>query len=102
MLLPHILILRIQVADRSVIKDHALPRPDKVMKGRLGKIEWSDGCLSNLDLDPAVGGDGIGLDPRLILAQKDEQTPLGPCMLNRDSHELLDQPVEDHLARECL
>ena len=101
-LLPHILVLRIQVPDRSVIKDHALPCPDDVLKRGFGEIKWCDDCLSNGDLDPAVAGGGLRLDPRLIAPQKDEQTPLGPCMLHRDSHELLDQLAKDNLARECL
>src|SRR6266436_1726403 len=93
-LLPHIFVLRIQIPDRSVIKDHALPRPDHVMKRGLGEIRCRDGCLSHGDLDPAVAGGGLRLDPRLVAPEEDEQTPLGSCMLHRDSHELLDQLVE--------
>src|SRR5260370_20450315 len=102
MLLPHILVLRVQGRDRSIIKDHAFPSPNDVMKRGLGKIIRSDGCLSNGDLDPAVAGRGLRLDLRLIAPEKDEQTPLSPCVLNRDSHELLDQLRQDNLARECL
>src|ERR1700684_583456 len=35
---PHILVLRIQVPDQSVIKHHALPCPENVMKYGLGEI----------------------------------------------------------------
>jgi hypothetical protein len=72
------------------------------MKRGWREIGWRDGCLSNGDLDPAAACGGLGLDLRLILPDKDEQTPLGPGMLHRDSHELLDQPGENNLARECL
>src|ERR1700692_4529971 len=58
---PHILVLRVQVPDRSVIKDHALPRPDHVMKCRLGQVRWRDGCLSNGDHHSAVAGGGLCL-----------------------------------------
>ena len=72
------------------------------MKRGLGEIRCRDGCLSNSDLRPAVAGGGLRLDLRLITPEKDEQTPLGPGMLHRYSHELLDQFGEDNLARECL
>ena len=91
-----------EVPDRRVIKDHALPRPHHIVKRGLRQIGWGDGRLSNGDLGPAVAGGGLCLDVRLVTPEKDEQTPLGPCMLHRDSHELLDQRGEHNLARECL
>src|SRR6267142_1127621 len=94
--------LRAQVPDRSIIKHHALPRPDRVMKHGLGQVRWRDGCLSNGDLDSALAGRGLRLDLLLIAPEKDEQTPLGSCMLNRKSHELFDQLGEENLAGECL
>jgi hypothetical protein len=72
------------------------------MKDGLGEIRWLDGCLSNEDLNSAVTSGGLRLDLRLVTPEKNEQTPLGACMLNRDSHELLDQFGEVNLARECL
>ncbi len=60
------------------------------MKRGLGQVRWCDGCLSNGNLGPAVTGGGLRLDLRLVAPEKDEQTPFGPCMLHRDSHELLD------------
>src|SRR6266404_6714125 len=86
---PHILILRVQVRDRSIIKNHARPRPDHVMKHGLGDFRWRDGCPSNRDVYPFVAGDGLCLDLRLITTEKDEQSPLRPGMLDRDSHQLL-------------
>ncbi len=86
---PHILILRVQVRERSIIKNHARPCPDHVMKRGLGDFRWRDGCLSNRDVYPFVAGDGLCLDLRLITTEKDEQSPLRPGMLDRDSHQLL-------------
>src|SRR6266851_3093346 len=94
--------VRIQVRDRSIVKDHAPSGPDHVMKCGYREIRFHDGCLSNDDLDPAVAGSGLGLDLRLVTPEKDEQTPLGPGMLHRDSQELLDQLGEVNLAREGL
>jgi len=72
------------------------------MKRGLGQVRWCDGCLSNGDLDSALAGRGLRLDLLLIAPEKDEQTPLGSCMLNRKSHELFDQLGEENLAGECL
>ena len=68
----------------------------------MGEIEWGHGCLPIRDLDPAVSSRGLRLDPHLVATQEDEQTPLGPGMLHRDAHELLDELMENHLAREGL
>jgi hypothetical protein len=72
------------------------------MKRGLREIGWRDGCLSNGDRNPAVACGGLCLDPRLVTPDKEEQSPLGPCMLQGYSHELLYQIGENNLARECL
>ena len=58
-------------------------------------------CRTVTSTVPLADG-GFRLDLRLFVPEKDEQTPLGPCMLNRDSHELLDQLGEKNLAGQCL
>ena len=60
------------------------------------------GVLSNGNLDPARAGGSLRFDPRLAVPNQDQQTPLGPGMLHRDSHELLDQPGQDDLTRKRL
>jgi hypothetical protein len=65
-------------------------------------MHWRDGFLSHRHLDPAVAGDGLRLDLRLVAPEKDEHTPFGPRMLHRDAHEILDQRAKDNLARESL
>ena len=102
MLLPDILVIRIRVPDRSVIKDHALARPDHVVKCGLGESRRNYGHLSNSDLDSAVAGGGFRRDPRLAAPQKDEQATLGARMLYRDPHEGLDELAEFDLARHRL
>jgi hypothetical protein len=72
------------------------------MKCGLREVKWRYDCLSDGDLDPTVDGGGLRLDPRFISVQKDEEPPLGPGMLNHDSHEFLDQIRKNNLARECL
>ena len=72
------------------------------MEHGFGKLGGRHGCLSLRDLKPAAAGRRLRLDPRLVAPEKDEQTALGSDMLNRDSHELLNQLVENNLARECL
>src|SRR5580700_4149653 len=47
-------------------------------------------------------GRSLRFDLHLVTSQKDQETSLGACMLDRKSYELLDEPVENHLARECL
>ena len=42
------------------------------------------------------------LDLRRVTPEEDEQAALGTGMLDRDSHQGLDQLAEDDLARECL
>src|SRR6185312_10528226 len=59
-------------------------------------------CLSNSNLDPAQASDRLCFDPQPAIRTEDEQAPLAPRMLHCDSHELLNQPGQDHLARKCL
>ena len=56
-----------------------LPRPDHVMKRRLGEMKWCDDCLLDRDLDPAGAGGGLRLDPRLVAPQEDEEPPSAPA-----------------------
>ena len=77
-------------------------RPDHVVEHGLGKVRRRDGCVSNDNLDRALARGGLRFDPRLAAPNQDEQTPLGPCVLHRDSHERLDQLGKDHLRRKCL
>jgi hypothetical protein len=72
------------------------------MQRGLGEIRRRNGCLSNDNLDPARASGSLRFDPRLAAPKQDQQTPLGPGILHRDSHELLDQPGKDHLTRKCL
>jgi hypothetical protein len=37
-----------------------------------------------------MAGGNLCLDLWLILSEKDKETSLGPCMLNREPHERLD------------
>ena len=101
-LLPDILVIRIQVPDRSIIKDHALPRPDHVVKRGLRESRRTYGYLSNRDLDSAVAGGGLRHDLRLVAPEKDEQATLGARMLDRDPHESLDELAEFDLTRHRL
>ena len=72
------------------------------MQRGLREVGRRHDCLSNRNLDPALACGGLRFDPRLAVPNQDEQTPLGPGILHRDSHELLDQLGKDHLARKCL
>ncbi len=90
MLPAQILVLRIQVLDRSIIKQHPLPCPNDVMKHGLREIDWGDGRSPNCDRGPLMAGDSLGLDLRLIVSEEDDETSLGSCMLNREPHERLD------------
>ena len=87
---------------RGIIEEHALLRPDHVMQCGLGKIGRRNGRLSDHTLDLARASGGFRFDPRLTGPNQDQQTPLCPGMLYRDSHELLDQPGKEHLARKRL
>src|SRR5260221_7557716 len=58
--------------------------------------------LSLRDLYPAAAGRRLRLDPQLVAAEKDQQAPLGPRMLDRDPHERLDELAEFDLARNHL
>ena len=53
-------------------------------------------------LSSTVTGGGLRLNPRLIPVQKDKQPPLGTCVFNDDSHQLLNQTAEDNFAGERL
>src|SRR5258708_20932117 len=68
----------------------------------MGEIAPRDRCLSNRNLDPDLARVGLRFDPRISAPKEDEQTSLGPCILHRDSYQLLDQPGKDHLARNRL
>src|SRR5260370_1935658 len=72
------------------------------MQRGLGEIGRCDGRLSNGNLDPARASGSLGFDSRLAAPKEDEQTSLGPCILHRDSYQLLDQLGKDHLTRKCL
>src|ERR1700761_8586431 len=102
MLPAQILVLRIQVLDRSIIKQHTLPSPNDIMKRGLGEIKRGDGRSPNCDRGPLMAGDSLGLDLWFIVSEENEETPLGACMLNRESHKLLDQLGQHNLARQRL
>jgi hypothetical protein len=89
--LPYVLVLRIQVPDRSIIKQHALLSPNHIVKRGLREIGCGDGRPPNCDCGSSGTGGSLRLDLRLVVSKKDEETSLGSCMLNRDSHEVLDQ-----------
>src|SRR6266700_6330016 len=72
------------------------------MQRGLGEIGRRNGLLSNDNLDAARTRDSLGFDSRLAAPKQDEQTSLGPCILDRDSYQLLDQLGKDHLTGECL
>ena len=55
------------------------------MQRGLGEIRRRDGYLSNGHLDPARASGSLGFDPRLAVPNQDQQTPLGPGILHRDS-----------------
>jgi uncharacterized metal-binding protein len=61
------------------------------MKHGLREISWGDGCPPNCDRGSFLASDGLRLDLWFIVSEEDEETSLGTCMLNRESHELLDQ-----------
>src|SRR5260221_8488 len=66
----HILVLREQVLGRSVVQDHALTCPDRVMEDGFGKLGGGDGLLPKSDLDPLASGRGLRLDPELTAPRK--------------------------------
>ena len=68
------------------------------MQRGLREVRRRHGCLSNRNLDPARAGGGLRFDPRLAAPNQDQQAPLGPGILHRDSHQLLDQLGKDHLT----
>src|ERR1700722_4519592 len=72
------------------------------MEDGLREISRCNLLLANDHLDPARTSSGFGFYPRLAIPNQDQQTPLGPGMLHRDSHELLYETGEDHLTRKCL
>src|ERR1700733_6019128 len=99
MLPAQILVLRIQVLDRSIIEQHTLPSPNDIMKRGLGKIKRGDGRPPNCDRSPSMAGDSLGLDLWLIVSEEDKETSLGPCMLHREPHERLDERGQHNFAR---
>ena len=76
------------------------------MQRGLREVRRRDGCLPNRNLDPARSTGRLRFDPRLAALsatpKEDEQPPLGPRILHRESYQLLDQPGKDDLARQCL
>jgi hypothetical protein len=72
------------------------------MQHGLGEIRRRNGYLSNCNLDPARASSSLRFDPRLAALSQDQQAPVGPGILHRDSQELLDQLVKDHLPRNRL
>src|SRR3984893_9522398 len=85
-----------------MVLDYALPRPDYGVQHRFGKLGARHGCVSQRDLDRAAAARRLRLDPRLVVADDDEQAPLGSRMLDRDSHQRLDELGEIDLARHSL
>jgi len=76
------------------------------MQRRLRKVRWRDGFLPNDNLDLARASGSFRFDPRLAspkpTLKKDQQAPLGPGILHRDSQEFLDQLGKNHLTRNRL
>jgi len=57
------------------------------MKQGFGKLGGRHRRLSQGDLNPAAASRCLRFDPRPVTAEKDEQAPLGPRMLDRDPQE---------------
>jgi len=65
------------------------------MQRGLREVRRRDGCLPNRNFDPARSTDSLRFNPRLAALRatpkEDEQTPPGPGILYRESHQPLDQ-----------
>jgi hypothetical protein len=72
------------------------------MKQGFGKLGGRHRRLSQRDFNPVAASRRLRFDPRLVTAEKDEQAPLGPRMLNRDPQEHLDELADLDLARHGL
>src|SRR5262249_21645300 len=94
----HVRVCREQGRRRGFVQNHALPRPDHVMEHGFGKLRGRHGYLSKRDLNSFGAGRGLRLYLRLIAAEKDEQTPIGACMLDRNHHQGLHEVPQHDLA----
>ena len=68
------------------------------MEKGLGHVGRRHSLLSDCDLDRLLVGSGLGLDPRRVALQENEQAPLRAGMFERDRHQDFDEPVENDLA----
>src|ERR1700674_3450943 len=72
------------------------------MYDRLWRDSLGHGCLSQTHDNCVTAGCGFCLYPLLHTSLKNQQTSLSTCVLNRSTHERVDQLLQDHLARHGL
>jgi hypothetical protein len=77
----------------------SLPGPNHIVEHGCGEISRCDRSVSNGSLIGARHRNNLCLDYWLVVPKQDQQTSLGPGMLQRGSHEGFDQPAENNLAR---
>ena len=76
------------------------------MQRGLRKVGRRDSCLPDHDLDPAWATDRFRFDAQLAALratpEENEQASSGARVFYRESHQLLDKPGKDNLARKRL
>src|ERR1700691_5458705 len=88
--------------NRGIVQDHALARAHCGVEHGLDEFGGRHRLVPQRHLNLTAASRRLRGYPRLVAREKNEQASLGSRMLERDSHERLDDLAELDLARHRL
>ena len=94
----HVRIGGKRVRGRGIVEQHAVPRADDILDDGLGQRRRGHGLVCQTHDDGVAAGRGFRRDAQLVAARQDQQPPLSTGVLNRRTHERVEQFLEDDLA----
>src|ERR1700734_2959893 len=87
---------------RGIVKDHGLSRAQNILDNGSWQRSIGHKYVGKLHEYAIPAGGGFGLYPLLKPVWENQQPALSPGMLNRRSHQCIDQFFQNDLTRYCL
>src|SRR5260221_5911821 len=94
----HVFIFGKYALSAGIIEDHLALSADDLLKNQHGQFRWRHRRSEKMDPDAVATAPRFRLDLELAAVRKNQEATVGPSMLDRNSHQRLDQPLEDDLA----
>src|SRR6516162_468747 len=98
-MLRHVRVGRIQVLGCGIVEDHALAGAQDVVEDRLRQYGLGYGTVPQAYDDRVASGRGFRRYPIILTSRKDQYPSLGARMLNRCTHQRVNELLQDDLAR---